>query len=117
MKKIIFVLALTLCTGALFAQTGDTSMHSKWKMHKMQDCYYMHNGTMMQFIGGQKSALTENKTLANGTVVMTNGTVKMSDGTTKTLQNDECIDMSGKTMMMHPHHAMKGNMSDSTMKM
>lgn len=116
MKKIIFLLALIVCSGTLFAQMSDTSMHSKMKMHKMQDCYFMKDGTMMQMMSGQKSAMTSTATLSNGTMVMTNGTVKMSDGTTKTLQNGECIDMNGKTMMMPMHH--KKSMSDSTgMKM
>ncbi len=118
MKKTIFLLALAICTGSLFAQNIDSASagnnnldnttnvggparanHSK--MDKMKDGFYMKDGTVWQVMNGQKMTLTQDKTLNNGAILKTDGTIKMSDGSTKTLKNGQYVDMDGNISTSH----------------
>jgi hypothetical protein len=105
MKKIIFLIALTICSGSLFAQMADSSsIRSSAVMGGMnptpKDCIYKSNGMLMQVKGGQSMAMTKSVTLNNGATVSANGVIKMADGTTMKLKNDESVDMDGKISTM-----------------
>ena len=55
----------------------------------------MKDGKMMVKKNGEKTQLTQDTTLSNGTSVMLNGTVKTSDGNTVILQNGDFVNMDG----------------------
>src|SRR6478735_5005883 len=77
MKKLLILAFVFICTaGAVSAQ--DTTGHKMHKMHQMKDCVMMKDGKVMVMKDGQKSELTEDMTLSNGTVVMKDGSVKTS---------------------------------------
>lgn len=96
MKNLFLtLLAIGLSFGA-FAQgkpkkdTIPTEQKSKWK-----DVFVMKDSKMWQIKAGEKSEMTEDVTLVNGTIVMANGTVKKTDGQTISLKNGQYVDMEG----------------------
>jgi hypothetical protein len=97
MKKLMILALAFVCTaGVVSAQ--DTSGHKMHKMgdHKMKDCVMMKDGKVMVMKDGQKSELTDDMTLSNGTTVMKDGTVKTSDGKTMMLKNGDWVGMDGQ---------------------
>jgi hypothetical protein len=101
MKKLFFVCAAFLLTaGVTFAQTPDqtpTNQPSKMeKSGKMKDCVMMKDGKMWMMKDGQKTEMTQNMTMTNGSTVMADGTVKNKDGKTWMMKDGESMDMSGK---------------------
>lgn len=90
------MIAVALSFGA-FAQdtipTRDT-VPTEQKTQK-KDVYVMKDSKMWQIKAGEKSELTEDVTLANGTIVMANGTVKATDGQTTALKNGQFVDLEG----------------------
>lgn len=96
MKKVIILALAFVCTaGAVSAQ--DSMSHKMHKMggHKMKDCVMMKDGKVMVMKDGQKSELTDDMTLSNGTTVMKDGTVKTSDGKTMMLKDGDWVGMDG----------------------
>ncbi len=93
---MILAVAFVCTVGAVSAQ--DTSGHKMHKMgdHKMKDCVMMKDGKVMVMKDGQKSELTDDMTLSNGTTVMKDGSVKTSDGKTMMLKDGDCVWMDGK---------------------
>lgn len=61
-----------------------------------KDCVAMKNGKMMTMKDGQKSEMTEEATLKDGTKVMTDGSVVSADGTKWSLKDGEMLDWDGK---------------------
>lgn len=97
MKKVLILALAFACTaGAVSAQ--DSLGHKMHKMgdHKMKDCVMMKDGKVMVMKDGQKSELTDDMTLSNGTTVMKDGTVKTSDGQTMMLKDGDWVGMDGK---------------------
>lgn len=62
---------------------------------QMKDVYVMKDSKMWQIKAGEKSEMTQDVTLVNGTIVMANGTVKKTDGVTVTLKNGQFVDLEG----------------------
>ncbi|MEO6682281.1 MAG: DUF6799 domain-containing protein, partial [Ginsengibacter sp.] len=60
-----------------------------------KNVYLMKENKMWQVKDGEKSELTEDVTLVNGTIVMANGTVKTTDGQSTTLKNGQYVDLEG----------------------
>ena len=62
---------------------------------QMKDVYVMKESKMWQIKAGEKSEMTADVTLLNGTIVMANGTVKKTDGQAITLKNGQFVDLEG----------------------
>lgn len=62
---------------------------------QLKDVYVMKDSKMWQIKAGEKSEMTEDVTLVNGSIIMVNGTVKKTDGVTITLKNGQFIDLEG----------------------
>lgn len=100
MKKMksLFVafLALTISLNAFSQDTIPTRdtvpTHQK---KQMKDVFVMKDNKMWQIKAGEKSEMTTDLTLANGTIVMVNGTVRKTDGQASTLRNGQYVDMEG----------------------
>jgi hypothetical protein len=86
MKKLMFIAAALLFSLGVAAQDD--------KMRK-QDHIMMKDGKVWVWEKGQKTQLTADRTLANGTKISSTGTVTMSDGTSATLANGDMVDMNG----------------------
>lgn len=56
----------------------------------------MDNGKIMVLKNGEKSMMTKDSTLQNGSMLMANGFLKMKDGSTLQLKQGDCMDVSGK---------------------
>lgn len=81
MKKVLLsIFAITLSYG-VFAQESTKIV--------------MKDGKMMVKKNGEKTQLTQDTTLSNGTSVMLNGTVTTSDGNAVILKNGEFVNMDG----------------------
>ena len=97
MKNVFLtMIAVALSFGA-FAQEklpAKDTVPTEQKTQK-KDIYVMKDSKMWQIKSGQKSELTEDVTLTNGTIVMANGTVKKSDGQTIALKNGQFVDLEG----------------------
>lgn len=103
MKKIILVCALTTLYFGLFAQSGATKTKKDNGMDKKydKDCAMtLANGKMMMIVDGKTVVMDKEMTTKNGTVVMMDGTVKMKDGKTMKMKESDCIDMSGKMIVV-----------------
>jgi hypothetical protein len=97
MKKLMILAFAFVCTaGAVSAQDSTGQKMHKMGDHKMKDCVMMKDGKVMVMKNGQKSELTEDMTLSNGTTVTKDGTVKTSDGKTMMLKDGEWVGMDGK---------------------
>ena len=104
MKNLMLLLvAITISTG-VFSQTSSTTTTTttSTSQKKMADCCKMKDGKMWCVKDGKTTAMTQDKTLPNGTVVMANGTVKMKDGTTTTLTDGQSVDMNGNVKTKSP---------------
>jgi hypothetical protein len=115
MKKLLILASVFVCTaGAVSAQDSTGQKMNKMdhgKMdHKMKDCVMMKDGKMMVMKDGQKTEMTEDMTLTNGTTVMKDGSVKTSDGKTMTLKNGDWVDMDGKMGSKMSKDKMKSKM-------
>lgn len=102
MKKTFLILfAFCLSFGAFAQDTTGQDQSQNMESHDMQskmmkpDGIHMKDGKMILMQNGQRSELTQDMTLTNGTVVSPNGTVKLADGTTQTLKDGDFIDMNG----------------------
>lgn len=102
MKKTFLILfAFCLSFGAFAQDTTSQQDPSQMQSQDMQskmmkpDGIYMKDGKMILMQNGQRSELTQDMTLTNGTVVSPNGTAKLADGTTQTLKDGDFIDMDG----------------------
>lgn len=87
------------CTTVAVAQDSSAMSKTstdKMQHHEMKDCIEMKDGKVVVMKGSMVSALSNDLTLTNGTIVKSDGTVKSSDGTTTKLQEGEKIDMDGK---------------------
>ncbi len=95
---MVFAIVGACTTVAVAQDSSATSKSSTDKMqhHEMKDCIEMQGGKVVVMKGSTVSALSNDLTLTNGTVVKSDGTVKSSDGTTTKLQEGEKIDMDGK---------------------
>ena len=62
---------------------------------QLKDVYVMKDSKMWQIKAGEKSEMTTDVTLVNGTIVMANGTVKKTDGQSVTLKNGQFVDLEG----------------------
>jgi hypothetical protein len=100
MKKLTMLLfAAIACTSIATAQdTTKTKdkMHHMGSMKSMKDCVMMKDGKMMVMKGGETTAMDQEMTMTNGTVVGTDGSVKMKDGTSRQLKDGDCVYMDGK---------------------
>ena len=97
MKNVfITMLAVALSFGA-FAQEKTPVKDTVPTEQKTQkkDIYVMKDSKMWQIKAGEKSELTVDVTLANGTIVMANGTVKATNGQTTALKNGQFVDLEG----------------------
>ncbi|MEO7315624.1 MAG: DUF6799 domain-containing protein [Ginsengibacter sp.] len=98
MKNVFLtMIAVALSFGA-FAQENTPVKDTVPTEQKTQkkDVYVMKDSKMWQIKAGEKSELTQDVTLVNGTIVMANGTVKATDGTTTALKNGQFVDLEGK---------------------
>ena len=98
MKNVFLTLFALALSFGVFAQDtipAKDTVPTEQKTQK-KDIYVMKDSKMWQIKAGEKSELTEDVTLANGTIVMANGTVKSTDGQTTTLKNGQFVDLDGK---------------------
>ena len=97
MKNLFMtMLAVALSFGA-FAQEklpAKDTIPTEQK-NQLKDFYVMKDGKMWQVKAGEKSEMTQDVTLVNGTTVMANGTVKKTDGQAITLKNGQYVDLEG----------------------
>jgi hypothetical protein len=97
MKNVFLtMLAVALSFGAFAQETtpAKDTIPMEQKTQK-KDIYVMKDNKMWQIKAGEKTELTEDVTLANGTIVMANGTVKTTDGQTTMLKNGQYVDLEG----------------------
>ena len=97
MKNLFLtILAVTLSFGAFAQETppAKDTIPTEQKTQK-KDVYAMIDGKMWLIKAGEKSEMTDDVTLENGTIVMTNGTVQKTDGQTITLKNGQFVDLEG----------------------
>ena len=99
MKKVFLaMIAATLSFGA-FAQDTNTSATPPAEQSQPQqqkDMYVFKNSKMWTVKNGNITAMTDNATLANGTVVKTTGEIVTKDGQAETLKEGQYIDVDGK---------------------
>ena len=106
MKNALKFLPLLLLSGTFTLARAQTipaakPMAAHTQMGEMsKDCCMMKDGKMMMMKGGKMMPMTENMTMADGTVCMTDGTCKMKDGKTMAMKNGQCMMMDGKMTMM-----------------
>jgi hypothetical protein len=134
MKKTILVCVLiTLCIDS-FAQTDSIRSRTRYndenkyddklnmdidRQHQKNDNIYnncvatMIDGKMMIMSDGKTVMMDKEMVLRNGTVVRMDGTVKMKDGETVSIQEGDCIDLSGRMVVMKTIQV-KGNPKGST---
>ena len=97
MKNLFLtMLAIALSFGAFAQETPpkkDTIPTEK--KTQLKDVYTMKDNKMYQIKAGEKTEMTTDVTLLNGTIVMANGTVKKTDGQSITLKNGQYIDLEG----------------------
>jgi hypothetical protein len=65
------------------------------KAQSSQPTFIMQDGKVYQYKDGEKSELSEDATLSNGTTISPTGAVKKTDGTTATLTNGQYVDQDG----------------------
>lgn len=97
MKNLFMtMLAVALSFGAFAQETPPKkdTIPTEQKSQK-NNIYVMKDSKMWQIKAGEKSELTADVTLENGTIVMANGTVKKTDGQTTTLKNGQYVDLEG----------------------
>ena len=121
MKKNILVCALISTCMASFAQTNSTHIktdsdkdkkyHNDQKKNtdkeyqntdkKNKACAMtMTSGKMMMVVDGKTVVMDKEMTMKNGTIVMMDGTVKTKGGQTMKMKESDCIDMSGKMIVV-----------------
>jgi len=120
MKKLILVCAFTAIYFGSFAQKdstrnktnygidnkNDNQKKSTYKQDQKNDntnkncAMTMTNGKMMMVVDGKTVIMDKEMTTKNGTVVMMDGTVKMKGGKTMKMKEGDCMDMSGKMIMV-----------------
>jgi hypothetical protein len=99
MKKLVFILAITLNPTIFFAQNNQSipmiaQNLDQSKMNK-KDCVMMKNGKMLMMVSGKTMDMPAEVKLKDGSVVEKNGTVRMKDGSTKAMKNGDSVDMDG----------------------
>ena len=106
MKRIFLsVFAIALSVGAFAQETiappkdtipsqQNAQSQDVQKMQNAQAGFIMQDGKVYQYKNGEKSELTEDATLSNGTTISATGAVKKADGTT-TLTNGQYVDQHG----------------------
>ncbi len=96
MKALLLsVFAIALSFGAFAQDSSMNQMHQNKMNMKGHEGIMMKNGQVMVIDNGKSTALTQDKTLSNGTVVSVNGTVKSSDGTITTLKDGDWVNTDG----------------------
>lgn len=98
MKNLFLsIFAITLSFG-VFAQDTTTTKTVEPTMQQgpKKDVYALKEGKVWEFKNGQKSEVTTNVTLTNGSTLKTDGTVVTSDGQSTTLKEGQYVDVNGK---------------------
>jgi len=100
MKKLILAIAVCISTIG-FAQTNQQDQKSrnaqqKSDKDKHEDGIVMKNGKLMIIKNGQKSNMTQQVSLSDGSTINTDGTITKRDGSTSKLSDGEYISMAGK---------------------
>jgi hypothetical protein len=101
MKKILFLLAVTLTGLGVYAQDSNT-MYMKPDtagMYNMKNYLAMKGGVMMVYKNGDSIAMTSVMTLKDSTVVKQDGTITRANGISIKLKNGEGIYMDGRLRM------------------
>lgn len=93
MKKLIILVVMIVMSIA-----SQNAMAQDKQKFRLQDGVMMKGGKMWVKKNGEKSEMTTDMTMSNGTKVTTNGTVVMTDGSTRILENGEMITMDGVWM-------------------
>ena len=88
MKKTLLLIAAVLTLNCF---AGDDE---KGKKHQHKYCAKMENGTLKVEQDGV--VITNEVTLANGTIIKPDGTIQRKDGTSAVMKQGECIDVDGK---------------------
>jgi Ni/Co efflux regulator RcnB len=120
MKKLMLtiVAAALVFLGTANAQTQTTTktkakgdMKDKpMQSNALRDGIMMHGGKLIVMKEGKASTMTEDMTMANGSMVMKDGSVKMKDGSTTMLKNGDHMDMQGNIVhSMGEHDKMEMN--------
>lgn len=117
MKNVsLLIIALVFCFSASAQTTGDTThhkMHNQYSQSKNNEHYMLQNGKLMMDRNGTMSAVTNDVTLSNGTMITTDGKVTWKNGKTQTLQNGESIGTNGR---IWGNNMKKNKMSSSKYK-
>lgn len=106
MKKLILICALFTIYFGSFAQTDSvrnkkgTNNYQKQNNENKNCTVKMENGKMIMTVDEKTVVIDKQMTMKNGTIVMMDGTVKTKDGKTMQLKDGECIDMSGKMIVV-----------------
>lgn len=111
------LLVACTCTTSVMAQDTTAKPHKDHKEMKgkmMKDGVKMKEGKLWLIKNGEKTELTEDLTLSDGSVIMANGTVKLKDGTTKSLADGDFVGMDGKWMKKDKMLKMDKAKKDST---
>lgn len=120
MKKLILVCAFATIYLGSFAQNDSTRNKMNYDKDNKNDnqkkntdnqyqkndntnkncAYKMENGKIMMIVDGKTVVMDKEMTTKNGTIVMMDGTVKMKDGKTMKMKEGDCMDMSGKMIVV-----------------
>lgn len=100
MKKKILVCAFASIYMSSFAQNNTSQEHKKNDNTNKNCAMKMENGKMMMTMDEKTVIMDKEMTLKNGTVIMMDGTVKMKDGKAIQLKEGDCMDMTGKMILV-----------------
>ena len=109
MKRLNLLILAIIVSFSVSAQKETTKTKMHHDANTNYHAYIMKNGKLMEMQNGQRTALTQDATLQNGTKITSSGEVIWKDGKTQQLTNGDRVDMNGK---IHNNMGM-----DSKMKM
>jgi len=126
MKKLIFACALiTICIGS-YAQS-DTSrkynneptknseiINQKNDNINSECAVRMEQGKVWMTVDGKTVVLDKEMTLKDGTIVMRDGKIKMKEGKTVQLNEGDCVDNSGKMIVVKNSQIKKDTAKNNT---
>lgn len=99
MKKVFLAMIATTLSFGVFAQDSTntpTTPTEQSQPQQRKDMYVFKNSKMWTVKDGQVSAMADNVTLANGTVVKTTGEIVTKDDHSEMLKDGQYIDADGK---------------------
>lgn len=94
---LILAIALSFSASAQTkTESNSQKMSSSHMNHSKWEAYMIKDGKLMLMKDGKESAVAQNVTLTNGTIISTDGKVTWKDGKSETLKSNQWIGMNGK---------------------